>query len=754
MLMKTLVITLFFSLVGFINYAQTKYHLQVKDNQGKPAANLLVRFVETNTFERIEKKLSPSGTLDYTFDRGELWIGSIGEMNNCIWVETGFEGNANDLITYDLVKWERENRVLPERSSINFKQTKQEIKTVSQPDANHSFLKVVVKSRKGTPQANLPVTLTCFALKEQFIGQSNSLGEALFLVPNKNDYQIDVAEIQDINFFDIGSVSTIASKFISYEKKSFVEKTEGKYTIQTIPTNVEPTISHANVSLTILKNGSLAPNEIVYIKPNKGFIKYKGKTDTQGKVTFMLPLKMKYIVGFTFQRDAAFIDLTRFKGFASVNQTIEYTPDERLMNIESLIPRVKELTQFHIDEFVQAQYPEHQDEVELFLKWGNKFNSSSKEALLEVGFHVKKKMKNTMIPKNFMFVIDISASMSGDDKLELLKNTLIKYIVKMNPTDKIGIIAFDDLVYNVLPSQFATNKTAICDVVRALEPKGGTIISPGIKEGINQLLASKKPNMVNRLILLSDGYGGDAPEESIELVKQLSKSGIQTTAVGVGYGYNEALMKQLATIGGGGFEITGDPSHFDKTFLKLFEGATEPIGKNVKLEILLNDQIVYRQLIGYDNATHSKGLITVDIDYLFPNLQKMALLKLDLIHATPKLEKEKVTARLIYTDFETNKIKTIEKNLLPEWEQATGNLDLTLDMNHKKMLVVAIANQSMKLMAEQYERKDKIGAENAVLQGIEQIKKLFPNAIPEDLNSLFKKLDEYVAVFEEMKTEP
>jgi hypothetical protein len=210
----------------------------------------------------------------------------------------------------------------------------------------------------------------------------------------------------------------------------------------------------------------------------------------------------------------------------------------------------------------------------------------------------------------------------------------------------------------------------------------------------------------------------------------------------------------LATIGGGTMEMAGDPSHFDKAFLKTFEGMTNPIGTDVKLEVLFNDQIVYRQLLGYENAKVTAGKVTVDIDHLFPSLQKMALVKMDIINSTPAIENQKVVARMTYTDPVSNKQKVVEKELHPEWSTATGLLDKTLDMNHKRMMVVAIANQSMKLMAEKFTAGNKVEAEAAANNGVKQIQKLFPTAIPADLKGLFDKLQEYVSVFEQLRAEP
>lgn len=734
--------------------AQTNYHLQVVTNQNQPAANLSVRFVESTTFERIENKTNASGVLDLVFDHGELWIGSIGEMNNCLWVESRGKGTASSHITYDLEVWERENRILPDRSTIVFKKTPQKYPSMPRPDAAHCALKIVVASRENKPQANVPVSLTCFALAEQFTGTTNASGECIFLVPNKNDYEIDVADINSMDWADFGDESMARTAFLTYEKKAFTEKKEGKYTVQILPSGIKPSSSHATVDLTIRKGGYPIANEPVYLKSVGSSIKYKGKTDASGKVVFMLPLKTKYVVDFTFQRDASVLDLSRMKGFATMGKTINYIPDPRLENIESFIPRVKDLVALDVNDFVTAQYPSSDNEVDLFLKWGNKFNASSKEAVLEVGFKVNAKNKKAFVPKNLLLVIDVSGSMSNDNRLELLKNTLIELIGRMSSQDRIGIVAFDDQVYKPLPSQFITNKTAICDIIRALQPMGGTTISIGFEEGLKQLEANKKPNMVNRLILLSDGYGGDEPELSVNLAKTYAAKGLQISAIGVGYDYNAALLEQLATIGGGTLQMAGDPSHYNQAFLKTFDGIIDPIGTDVKLEILFNDQIAYRQLLGYQNAKVNAGKVTVDIDHLFPGLQKMALVKMDIIHSTQAIEQQKVLARLTYTDPVSKKQKVVEKELSPEWSTATGLLDMTLDMNHKRMMAVAIVNQSMKLMAEKFTSGDKAGAEKAAKEGVTQIQKLFPQAIPADLKGLFEKLEEYVSVFEQLRTEP
>lgn len=733
---------------------QTTFHLEVADNTGKRLPNMAVRFVESSTFERIEKKTNNFGVLDITFERGKQWIGSVGEMHNCIWVENFGKGASSMHLTYDVEDWERQNRILPNRANFEFKQTKQSYVSMPKPGATQSVLKIVLQSENQRPQANISVVLTCFALSEQFVGKTNSAGECIFLVPNNNDYEIDVDGINSLNWYDFNERSISQTLFLSFEKKMFTEKQEGKYLVQDIPSTIKPSSSHAKVGLLVKKGGIPLAHEFIYIKTSHAGIKYRGKTDKDGRVVFMLPLKTRYIVDFTFQKDASVVDLTRMRGYAEVQQTINYIPDPRLENIESFIPRVKDLVELDVNSFVTTQYPSSDEPVELFLKWGNQFNANSKEALLEVGFRVNTRPKKNVIPKNLIFVIDVSGSMANENRLELLKTNLIALVNKMTPLDRIGIVAFDTEVYKVLPSQFVKDKAFILDIIRALQPKGGTNISLGLEEGLKQLLTVKNPDMVNRVILLSDGYGGDAPQLSIDLSKTYAAKGLQISAIGVGYDFNSALLEQIATIGGGSMQMAGDPSHLDKAFMNVFDGVTDPIGKDVKLEVLFNDHIVYRQLIGYANETVSPGKVKVTFDHLFPGLQKMLLMKLDIKNSSPTIENQKVTARLTYTDPTTKKTKTIEKELSPTWTSATGLLDMTLDMNHKKMMAVAISNQCMKLMAEKFARGDRAGAEAATKEGVKQFSQLFPAALPEDLNGLLLKLQEYVSVFEQLRQEP
>lgn len=755
-LMKTVVTTLFALLLIQLN-AQNRYqyHLSVTDNQGHPVANKAVTFIEKETFEQLKFSTNAVGALDVVFDHGNIWLGTIGEMYNCLYVENYGTGNGSDHITYDLEHYERENRLLPDRRTIQFEQVQQNIKTAQySKDVTKSTIRVLLEDGKGTIFSNIPVVLTCFGLTKQFVATTNTKGEAIFEVPINNDYEVDVDGINSLTYMDLEDKSVLRTMHVQFQKKEFTEQLINGFTVQKLPTVVKPSSSHAKVTLMILKGGSPITNEPVYVRTSKSAICYKGRTNEKGEVLFMLPIKTKYLVDFTFQHDAAVIDLSRANGIAKESQTINYLPDPRLEHIEQFIPKAKDLVDYEIESFLQTQYPDPAEDVELFLKWGNKFNASSKEAVVEIGFKVRTKAEKYTGVRQLMFVVDISGSMADGDRLEMVKNTLLELINTAEPTDQFGLVVFDDAAQIAFPMTSMSDKHKMITIVKTLQPTGGTNIYNGLELGLRELLRLKKPSAVARLILLTDGYCSVPPEQTIAKATEYVQKGLQISAIGVGVDFNQALLSQLASVGGGLMQMAGDPSQIQQVFLKELNGMISPIGHDVKLEIIYNDQIIYKQLMGYTNEIVSNGKVTVAIDQLFPSLQKMALVKFDILNSSPEIEKKPVIARMTYIDEKTKKTKTVEKSIYPEWSTATGLLDMTLDKNHKKILAIAIANQCMKKMANSFEAGNRVEAKAAAQSGIDQINRLFPQAQPVELESFIKKLEEFVFMFEQQKYEP
>jgi Ca-activated chloride channel family protein len=458
-------------------------------------------------------------------------------------------------------------------------------------------------------------------------------------------------------------------------------------------------------------------------------------------------------VDFKYQRSADFIDLSKVKGIAFQNMSVNYVVDPRLANIEEFIPGVDELVEYDMHSFVDAQYPEPTtNDVDFQLKWGNKFNENSKEALLEVGMKVKSKMtRKSADPLNICFVVDKSGSMTGEDRIGQLKKSLIKFVEQLSPDDMISIVVFESGATLAVPARKVKDKKAIIDIIHAIQAGGGTNIYSGMVMGFDEVKKLKTSNSINRVVLLTDGYGSTPPEQVISEAKKHIAGGIELSCVGVGIDYNQELLSLLASAGGGLLHLASTSAGIEEVFQRELESILYPMAKKAQLTVRYNDQIVYRQLYGYANEKVSAGKMNVEIPHLFPGLSQMALIKFDLINPTRAIVNEKVVVTLEYIDAVTNKPVKIEKKIHPEWTDATGELDMAIDREHKKVLAVAIANQSLKQMSNSFESGNNDEAKAALESAIAQLQNLFPDATPSELLAVVDQLQVYVDAFQILK---
>jgi Ca-activated chloride channel family protein len=116
-------------------------------------------------------------------------------------------------------------------------------------------------------------------------------------------------------------------------------------------------------------------------------------------------------------------------------------------------------------------------------------------------------------------------------------------------------VAYDDEVQVPLPLTSAAHaRLGIEAVLDGIEAGGSTDLHAGWLAGAQQLAPRTSHGRVCRVILLSDGqanHGVTNEHEIAEQVRQLAHTGITTTTVGIGPGFNESLMTAMAIAGQG-----------------------------------------------------------------------------------------------------------------------------------------------------------------------------------------------------------
>jgi Ca-activated chloride channel family protein len=209
---------------------------------------------------------------------------------------------------------------------------------------------------------------------------------------------------------------------------------------------------------------------------------------------------------------------------------------------------------------------------------------------------------------NIVFLIDVSGSMQSDDKLPLLKKSLIHAIENLNDKDTVSIVTYASGVCTVLSGAKGSEKSRIINAVNQLQASGGTAGADGLTRAysVAQDYFIKGGN--NRILLATDGdfnIGPSSVEEMKKLVTQNRESGIFLTVLGFGvnnYSFGDQRLEVLADNGNGGYYVIDNLNEGEKVLNQQFSSVLYTVAKDVKIQVEFNKSSVesYR-LIGYEN---------------------------------------------------------------------------------------------------------------------------------------------------------
>ncbi|NOS91397.1 MAG: DUF3520 domain-containing protein [Cyclobacteriaceae bacterium] len=229
-----------------------------------------------------------------------------------------------------------------------------------------------------------------------------------------------------------------------------------------------------------------------------------------------------------------------------------------------------------------------------------------KHKLVHIGLQGKNIAKDNLPPSNLVFLIDVSGSMSDENKLSLLKASFKLLVEKLREQDRVAIVVYAGAAGLVLPSTSGSDKKKILEALENLQAGGSTAGGEGIRLAYEIAKENFKKGGNNRVILATDGdfNVGESSNEAMEkLIEAKRNDGVFLTTLGFGMGnYKDSKMEVLADKGNGNYMYIDSILEAQKALVNEFGGTLFTIAKDVKLQIEFNPAKVksYR-LIGYEN---------------------------------------------------------------------------------------------------------------------------------------------------------
>ena len=228
-------------------------------------------------------------------------------------------------------------------------------------------------------------------------------------------------------------------------------------------------------------------------------------------------------------------------------------------------------------------------------------------------------------------VLDRSGSMSGD-RLEAALDAIRALVVRLDPQDAFGLVAFDDEVSIDVPAGPLTDKAAVLARIASILPGGMTNLSGGYLRGLQEAERATQDGAAT-LLLLSDGHAnrGVVEHEALATLGATGrKKNITTSTIGIGLDYDESLMAAVATGGAGDTEFAEGADDAGAALARLVDGLLEGVAQAATLIIRPTGDVDSVRLFNDLPAAPVDGGIMVELGDFVAGEERKLLLELDV----------------------------------------------------------------------------------------------------------------------------
>jgi Ca-activated chloride channel family protein len=197
-------------------------------------------------------------------------------------------------------------------------------------------------------------------------------------------------------------------------------------------------------------------------------------------------------------------------------------------------------------------------------------NQPSNQRQLSIAISAIATGQESNVPLNLCLVLDHSGSMHGRP-LETVKKAALNLIERLNPGDRISVVAFDHRAKVLVKNQATDKLDEVKKQIQRLSADGGTAIDEGLKLGIEEV-AKGKQDTVSQVFLLTDGENehGDN-KRCLKLAELATGYKLTLNTLGFGANWNQDILEKIADVGGGTLSYIERPEQAVDEFARLFQ---------------------------------------------------------------------------------------------------------------------------------------------------------------------------------------
>jgi Ca-activated chloride channel family protein len=301
-------------------------------------------------------------------------------------------------------------------------------------------------------------------------------------------------------------------------------------------------------------------------------------------------------------------------------------------------------------------------------------------------------------PVNVAFVIDRSGSMSGP-RIAQAREAAIMAVNRLDQNDIASVVIFDNKVDVLIPAQPVNDRGMFANGIRRIDVRGSTAIHDGVMEGAREVRKFKDPKRLNRIVLLSDGQanvGPSQPADFARLGSALLGEGISVSTIGLGLGYNEDLMLQLARASDGNHAFANAPNDLIQIFNREFDDVLAACAQTVAIDVEVGSGVKLVRSLSREGSLQSERA-SFQMNQVYAATEHYVLMELEVDAATTANEQDLGRVHVSYTVPETGARETIDAPIRGRFSASADEVKAARDQT----VTVAVVEQTLRERAQE-----------------------------------------------------
>lgn len=228
---------------------------------------------------------------------------------------------------------------------------------------------------------------------------------------------------------------------------------------------------------------------------------------------------------------------------------------------------------------------------------------SAEESHAELRFEAGDEPPENRAPLNVALVVDRSGSMRGDPMVQA-RRAARTFVDQLEPQDRITLVSFDHEVVTDVESIAVDQegRAMLLDAIDDLDARGATNISGGLRRGYEEVLEYTDPQMVQRVVLMTDGIPNRGITDADGLANQaggIQHDGVSVSTLGFGPDYDAELLAMMATEGAGNFRHISDAEDLERAFDDEIDDLQSTVASGLEVELHLQPGVEIEEVYGF-----------------------------------------------------------------------------------------------------------------------------------------------------------